>query len=308
MDLVNTILITHKGCSDGTGCALMFLEAGGKLENIHFVSAGKVDDYIKENNLLDDPRFILMADISVSKEDCIAALEKRGNVLILDHHKTSIEPLGQKSWATIDMSACGTELLRRHLNLNEDYYVDYAAIVDDIDRWVRNKLPWSEDLAEFHRFVGQEEYLKSFYYTGLKRRHKDTWIFGTFAYRHLSSWLFPNEQEVLQFVKRRRESKIKEAVEKVIIRDVEINGELVKIGYTLSKGSDLLAVAMLEKYPDIEVACFFNLETGSVSLRSRGEFDVTKIASLYGGGGHRASAGHYMPRSLIMEFVEGIHS
>jgi uncharacterized protein len=50
---------------------------------------------------------------------------------------------------------------------------------------------------------------------------------------------------------------------------------------------------MLEAYPDYPVVASWLRGKSSISdsLRSRSDFDCSEIAKLYGGGGHKNSAG-----------------
>ncbi len=62
-DLSETILVTHDGCSDGSGCAILFLEAGGKQEKIMFVAACMLERWWKDFSPTDQGKFIIIADL-----------------------------------------------------------------------------------------------------------------------------------------------------------------------------------------------------------------------------------------------------
>ena len=55
------------------------------------------------------------------------------------------------------------------------------------------------------------------------------------------------------------------------------------------------------------VACQINIDRNSVSLRSRDGTDDSEIAMYYGGGGHKAAAGHSLPQHLVEDIIETIH-
>ena len=50
---------------------------------------------------------------------------------------------------------------------------------------------------------------------------------------------------------------------------------------------------MLEQNPDIKIAMIWYVDKESVriSLRTRGDVDVSEIAAKYGGGGHKPASG-----------------
>lgn len=299
--IADSLLVTHKHCSDGSGAALMFLSAGGKRENILYAHAGSLGRFVEENHLLEDPRFIIIADVGInSKNKHVAdALEKRGNVVILDHHKTSIHLQG-RDWCEIDMDTCGTELARRYCELEVPFMKEYAELADDIDRWLLKHLPISMDLATFHSFVGQEEYINRFTRTSLWQRK----FLG-------HGFLLPNENEMVAILNSRREEKIAEAMQNLIIKDINVAGVEVKVGYSTAHTGNpsLLMHRMLDAHPEIQVAATFNIENGIVGLRSRDDYDCSVMAQFFDadGGGHAKAAGHKMPPGIVEDLVSSIH-
>lgn len=302
----DSLLITHKGCADGSGSVLMFLEAGGKRENVRFVAAGQVERMIKETKLLDDPRFIIFADVGIREDrsDYVGMLEKRGNLALLDHHKTSLH-LSDRSWAMIDMGACGTELVRRYFNLNSAHLKRFASVVDDHDRWVREQLPHSERLTAFHYFVGQEQFLdmftESFYVSSFGLKQRD---------RFNGSFLMVNELEMLRVVQRRQDELSRDALEKQLIRrDLCVGGRMVRMGYSFARidNYSVFLDELLTRNPDVDVAVLVQMGSGTLSLRSRGNVDVEEIAKLSGGGGHASAAGCTVHQSVIADFISAVH-
>lgn len=294
-----SVLITHQGCMDGSGCAILFLAAGGRRENIRYVAAGMVERFIKdEQALFDSDKFVIFADVGVSNPDYADRLEKRGNVHLLDHHKTSAFLKG-RPWCHIDCenggTACGTELLRRYLGLERTSDKRLAAVIDDHDRW-KLKIPESTDLATFSVFVGQEEFI------------------DRFAGRDVSNGLLTvTEKELLKILVKRRDESIKSAIRKAIVKDVAyVAGaqiRTVKVGYILSSEPNvsLLLDQLLEQRNEIDVACQIHLGKESVSLRSK-RYDVSEMAKYFGGGGHAGAAGHRLPPNFVKDLVDEVHS
>jgi phosphoesterase RecJ-like protein len=71
--------------------------------------------------------------------------------------------------------------------------------------------------------------------------------------------------------------------------------------------ADLVAaegfVEYIRSLRQVEVAIFFKERAGgqiSVSLRSKGDFDVSEVARLFGGGGHRKAAGCRFQDELLL--------
>lgn len=294
-NIEDTILVTHMGCMDGSGCVIMFLRAGGKLENVRFVSAGTLGRFVKKDLLSLEDKFIIFSDIGFSEEHgekYAGMLEKRGNIVLLDHHVTS-NFLKTRTWAHIVMEFCGTELTRQYLGLEDESSKALSAIIQDHDLWKRND-PRSVDLAAFTVFVGQDVFVQRF---------KD---------RDITKELFTSlEKEMMDIVLRRRDQFIAAAVKKVVIKDVEWGASRkCKVGYVISSEMNvsLLLDNVLEKYPEIDVSCQINFERSSVSLRARQDgYDVSEMAKYYGGGGHKAASGHRITEFVMDSIYNDIH-
>lgn len=299
-DIRETILVTHKDCMDGCGCAMMFLAAGGTLSNVRYVPAGMLEKFIKDeiNDL--GNKFVVFADIGLSesnpkKEEYADKLEKRGSCVLIDHHVTSTW-MKDREWCNIDSSMCGTELLRRYLGLNWYSVKKMAEVIQDHDLWFR-KYPESEELSTLMVHVGQDDFVRRFngrQWDGVHPLFTDS------------------ELEILEILKRRRDESIESALRKVTVRDSVYNNKNVRIGYVISseQNSSLLLSRMLESRIDIDVAAQVNFEKNTMSLRSLKDknFDVSEIAKCYGGGGHRNAAGHRLPKDLVEKIIEEIHA
>jgi oligoribonuclease NrnB/cAMP/cGMP phosphodiesterase (DHH superfamily) len=63
--------------------------------------------------------------------------------------------------------------------------------------------------------------------------------------------------------------------------------------------------ALLEKHPEADFAAAFTVfnDKTMVSLRSKGDFDVSAIAKRFGGGGHKNAAGFNIPKDQDLEEI-----
>lgn len=295
-DLSEAALVTHMGCMDGSGCMIMFLRAGGKKENVRLVAAGMLEKFIKRD--LDDlgAKFVIFADIGLSGEHgekYADLLEKRGDCVLLDHHITSLH-LKDRKWCDVRQDICGTEMLRQYLKLEDESSRALAAMIQDHDLW-RREDPRSVDLAAFTVFVGQDIFVERF------------------VDRDITKGLFtPLEVDMMKIMTRRRDQFIDAAIRKVEIRRVAWGDgpvrETARVGYIISPEMNvsLLLDRLLEKHPDLDVACQINFEKGSVSLRSRG-YDVSEFAKYFGGGGHKGASGHRISDQIMKGILEDIH-
>lgn len=291
--LEDVVLVTHMGCMDGSGCAIMFIRAGGKRENIRYCAAGMVERFVKEDLPALAGKFLIFADIGLSGPHQMRyadELEKRGDVHLIDHHSTTV-PLAGRSWCDVRMEACGTELFRQYLGLEDESSKALAALIQDHDLWLGQN-PKSMDLAAFTVFAGQDVFVDRF----ITRDVRD----GVFD---------ELETELMKIVCRRRDQFIAATLKKTLIKDVKYGDRVAKVGYVVSSEMNvsLLLDTMLRQHPEIDAACQINFDKNSVSFRSMNGFDVAELAKYYGGGGHKAAAGHRLSDQLVKELVEEIH-
>lgn len=288
---------------DGAGCALMFMAAGGKRENIRYVPAGMVEKFVKTDPAFEQDVFLIFADVGLNLPKYAEKFEKRGQLVVLDHHKTSLH-MKDREWACIRMEACGSELLRRYLNVGNLIPAEYeatcrnlATIIDDHDRWLLND-PLSMDLAAFMSFVGQADFVDR-YANGRKVNDLKTDLFTPF------------ERDVLGILIRRRDEAIVRCIKHAKVRDLFLGNRDVRVAYVISDepNTSILLDELLKQKPDVNVAVQVMMSHNKVSLRSRGGVpDVSEIAQQFGGGGHAAASGHLLPHSLIDELIAEIHN
>lgn len=303
---------------DGSGCAIMFALAGGKPENVKLVAAGMVEKFVKKDPDFDSGKFMIFADIGLNTPKYADILERRGNLVMLDHHNTSLHLVG-RHWAQIEErnERCGTRMLRDYLIwindlegvgqgniLKSSSYRNFADLIDDHDRWIR-KIDGSEDMATIMSFLGQKDFIERF------KDPKDR-ICQNIPRGRGKSFLTEFEDDLLGLLSKRRDESITEVVKKAKTRVLSLpDGTSVTAGIVITDEPNisLLLNRMLEERSDIEIAVSVCLDKGAVSLRSRGGTpDVSQIAGHFGGGGHKAAAGHRLPPDLndvILEHIYG---
>jgi len=118
---------------------------------------------------------------------------------------------------------------------------------------------------------------------------------------------------------KQRDSLAKLRLTELFLKSIELKKD-ASIGVGVVTQSDFLKSGALESDSDnlvnilislatVKLALFLReLEDGNYkfSLRSKGEFDVSKIALKYGGGGHQNAAGFTAKYELLDEIIEGI--
>lgn len=267
------VLVTHQSCMDGSACAVLFIAAGGKQENIIFSNPGHamVDDHAKKLFSEHSGR-IFFADISVS-EQTAEMLSQRSDIWLFDHHKTAV-PLKRFPWCIVDEanSRCGAMVFFDHILVNSQvdlsYYSHLIDLVDDRDRWINSHVD-SGQLNYLHNTIGQPAFIRRF----LKN----------------PSPIFTSEEQYLLDVEReKRELYIERCRNDVVIRKVDG----FKIGYVLCEPKYTSDVGNI-LCNDLGLDAVLLLSATSISMRAPegSPLDVSAIAKKYKGGGHRCASG-----------------
>lgn len=294
MDLTKDFLqhakiVTHKNCTDGTGVASLWRRVCKNLDikdcSIEYITAGTLADNLKSalfskiNNL----RPIIAVDVHLVNNDIdvINAAEKCGDIVILDHHQ-SAKHLAGRDWCLIDDGLCGAQIffqcIKKFIPEQEhSAWEFFTKLIADRDLW-KCEYEESKHLNLLSHFYGQDYSSKLFQY---------------FPSRYTSDNNFDklfndNEKLIIKILQENQNDKIKKALENRINKVYQG----LAIGITISSVEDVSTLLnRLLNDKSLDIAANINLNTFTVSLRSRGNVDVSEFASKYGGGGHIKAAG-----------------
>jgi hypothetical protein len=257
-----TFVLYHANCPDGFGGAWSAWLALGGAATYCPVSHGEP---LPE---LPPDASALMVDIAYPRDVTLALRERVRELVILDHHKSAQDELGDLTFATFDMNRSGAMMAWNYLHPGKEP-PPLIRYVQDRDLW-RFELPNSREVT-----AALASYPMTF----------ETW-----------SALDVNDlaregTAILRF----RDQTVQTMVE--FARWGEIGGYRVPIVNATAHWSDV-GEAMLERFPEAPfVGVYFEDADGARrwSLRSRPDFDVSEVAKKLGGGGHRQAAGFREP-------------
>jgi oligoribonuclease NrnB/cAMP/cGMP phosphodiesterase (DHH superfamily) len=291
-----TALLTHKGCMDGSACALCFMWAGGKRENVFFTNPNHEESDNKLREIVDAGyKNIIIADCSISQNLAREIdIEYEGlNIVLLDHHKTAI-PLSELKWCVIDKqnTACGSMMLFNYLKatyadspLNRSScYLEFLEPVDNHDRWTKNKEKISDQLASLHGIYGQQMFI-------------DRFLGQKFA-------LEEREVFLLELENKKMREYIEEKKKTVIKTKIEFEGQTYNIAFTSgpAKYTNELCTALCTDDVDAVV----NIGMDKISIRSKKDntIDLANLAKKYNGGGHSKASGFSLQNLLGSSLIE----
>jgi len=297
MDLSDVALVTHQGCMDGSTCALVFLAAGGKEENVYFTLpshdiSDEIVNYLAETH--NGP--IIVADMSISLGLAEKLNQHNAGIFLLDHHRSAI-PLDKFEWCEIevDNQRAGGRMLWDHFRefiirrpeLNQ--LKDLVMAADDVDRWVK-EIPVAEDLVTLHDAIEQQDFIDRFKKNPLL---------------HFSK----KEQYLIDVYKAKRDRYVERKKRDVVFFNRKIQGHRVRIGVVQAGTHQSILGNAICTDPDLNVDVAIMSNGISVSMRSSSScpVDLAAIAKLNGGGGHFNAAGVSAGKVIGEDFAEFIY-
>ena len=254
-------VLYHAGCDDGFGAAYaIWLKYGNEAEFIP-VHHGQPFPEVSLGET------VYVVDFSYSR-DTLQHVSDRCNLVLIDHHKTAMDDLADLPFAHFDMNKSGAVLAWEYIHPNEPIPL-LLTYVQDYDLWTK-ELPHTEENKAWR---------------GSFPRTFSGWQEMALAVSRDHSWKATGEA-ILRYEKLHIKRSVAQAFEVTIdpyvVLAVNETQHFSEVAGELAKDS---------RYPF--GACFHVRGDGLKvwSLRSRGDFDVSAVAKLRGGGGHPSAAG-----------------
>jgi len=302
--LENCKLLTHKNCMDGSSTVIAFLIAGGNVENVVFTNPNHDESDEKLRDIIEAGHSdIIVADCSISHQLAkeIDVVYENLNIVLLDHHKTAI-PLAEFKWCNIDKenTASGAMMLYTYLR-NKGFY-DFCKgdtkawdrffnYVDDHDRWCKN-YPEAEELAILHGIIGQKIFIERF---SIVRDDFD---------------ILNDEDKFLVKIEKNKiaemiEDKKREVKDFVVIKNIK--GRDYRFGFIGGAGkftSQIADALYLDPVLNLDVVVLVSAVAISLRCKKGSEVDLSELAKLNLGGGHKAASGFLLSSLLGKSLVE----
>ena len=274
------LCIYHGNCADGFGAAWVVRKAYNGDIDFH---SGVYQDLPPDVT----GRDVVMVDFSYKRPVLLEMAEKAKSILILDHHKTAADDLagfspiphleGHYNWrpvvgvhATFDMQRSGAGMAWDHFfGGTRPKLIDH---IEDRDLWrftlkgtreiQANVFSWPYDFRVWDNLMEADPRDLIEQGRAIERKH------------------FKDIAELIAVTKRR-----------MVIGGHDV--PVANLPYTLTSDAGH-KMAQGEPF----ACCYMDTPDGRVfSLRSTdGGLDVSEIAKVYGGGGHKAAAGFRVPR------------
>ena len=216
---------------------------------------------------------IWIADFSYSRDILLDLKEKNRSLTVIDHHLTAEEALKDLSFCHFDMSHCGSVLSWHYCNGPDQEPPLLLKYIEDRDLW-KWKMPFAKEIAAV---INGSDYSLQLW-NDLSDRLEDNQKFSeTLAEGSI--------------IIRQDQRKIKEIFAKRHTLSI-LGGEAPAVNSPIYQ-SELAHMVAEDAGAKYGLAYYFD-GTGYVfSIRTGKErdFDVSKIAVQFGGGGHKTASG-----------------
>lgn len=275
-------VIYHSPCTDGTGSGLVafkYFTENYPEKNVIYkpmsIGLPYPDDIFGKN--------VLICDYSYKKDVLLDLLTKVNKLLIIDHHKSAEKDLADidPKYKIFDMNHSGAVLTWKYFYPNEKIPL-LLEYIEDNDIW-KKALPNTDDFRSAiwlipHEFPEYAKYLDETQLMDLIEVGK--------SYNQLNDYYAG------------------QALKYVNTSFSKIKGKYYLVGYintTILKSE--IGHKIFTEYPLLDFSSCYSIGNNStaISLRSTNDrMDVSKIATKFGGGGHRNASG------LRLEYVSNI--
>lgn len=261
----NVLIISHGFCSDGNAAAWAFSKKFPDA-TFHPATHGSLPPDVSGKE-------VYVVDFAYPREIMLDMKSKAKSLLVLDHHKSAMETLGDLDFCVFDMQRSGAGMAWDFCfpNKPRHWIVDYT---EDKDIW-----RWSHPFSREINCNLQSRPLNFDTLNSLQHIKNDWW--------NKKEWqkLIDEGSAIL----RHQRNMVNDIANRAY--EVEIQGHKVLVVNSPVLQSEVASFLSINRPFG---ACWFRNEKGFdvYSFRSRdGGIDVSKIAAQYGGGGHQRASG-----------------
>ncbi len=215
-------------------------------------------------------RDVVMLDFAYSRQTSLALAAEAHSLLVLDHHKTALEELGDLPFAQLDMEQSGAGLAWRHFHPGTGV-PRLVGTVEDGDLW-RHSL--SDTRAVYLRLSYEPRTFAN--WDRIAQATSTLAGFGAFAAEGRAL------QEERDF-----------QVERLLLHSFQVHlaGQRGRAAEAPAALRSEVGHRLAQMSGTFGLVWYPRGRGYRVSLRSLGEYDVERLARALGGGGHRNAAG-----------------
>lgn len=261
-------VLYHSHCTDGFGAAFAAWKKFG--DNAKYIPVS----YGKPLPNLDKAKMVYILDFSYD-EETLRNLYKKVEVVVLDHHKTAEKDLEHLSFAHFDMNKSGAMMAWEHFHPEKE--------VPMMIRYIQDRDLWKFDMKltkEFHLGLAS---IPQVFECWDRADENDLTQAGSAILNYQNTLV----ERIVSSAQVMMAGQFMEDLMVVPWRMAVVNSGVLE-----SEVGD----ALLKRFPEADFAMIYYTTKENktkYSLRSLSDrADVSEIAKLFGGGGHRNAAGY----------------
>ena len=266
-------VIYHSPCSDGfAGCLAAWKRFGN--EDVDYLGWGH-GDLMPADAYIEEGDEVYVIDLTFPRDVLLDWYDKAETLVVLDHHKTGLENVGDLEFVQIDMKHSGAYMAWEYFHPEEEI-PEIIKYVEDKDLW-KWELPDSKEInAAIESYPFDFDIWNSWLIIDHWNRHDET---------RASLFL---EGEVALRMKDRIIERLMEHIEHKRFDEFEVPSVNTSL-FPSEIGHELLQL-----FPDAPFAMTHYNRQGREYYSFRSEDhreDVSLLAERYNGGGHRNASG-----------------
>lgn len=279
-DLLPVVIIYHGFCTDGFGAAYAAWKKYGNTAT--YIARNRVEEPMPAHIFKDKEVYVV--DYSFSREEMLAYQKEAKLFVVIDHHVSAKDDVMSLNHFVFNNDYSGAHLAWQyfHPETNVPRFISY---ISDADTWTHSLPDWKE--IESYIYSNGEAHFSFEHFEDLHREleteegylHAKT-VGGMLVGAHTEKVnMYADMAELISF----------EGHEVFAVNAPrEVRSEL---GHVLAEKTNSFSI-------------IFTYEKGlwKCSLRSVKDFDVSVLATKYGGGGHKNAAAFTLPTGFPISF------
>lgn len=262
------VVLYHANCSDGFGAAWAAHKKFGNRADYIGIEPRTLPEKALRN------KEIYILDNCYPAKALIALGKRNKSVTVIDHHISNKNDVKHATHHVFDIKHSGAVLAWRYFHPRKTVPL-ILRYIEDFDLW-NFRMPHSREISVVLLMIGFE----FGFFDAFSRRLNDP---------KTKKDIIVQGRIIIDYEKRMIDRIIKnaEVVEFAGYRTLAVNSPVLE-----SEIGNILC----HKFPPIAIVWRAKNGKITVSLRSNGKVDVSKIAEKFGGGGHKAASGFALKR------------
>lgn len=307
---MKVLLFTHSQDIDGMGCAIIakyYFENCEVVPTKTFDITRVVEEKIANGNMESYDK-IFVTDLCI-KEPLLSQINKswwKEKILVLDHHKSEIDE-GNDKYDFVNIvvekngiKESGTSLFYQYLINNMGF--KRTAILDelvewtrqyDVYDWVKKKNKNAQKLHILFEMLGYEKYIDIIFEK--VKSNQDKIIFNELEEVVVAKYFEELEEDITNILKNM----------KIVV--LKIEGKAYKVGYVkclYKYRNDINEYVKRENKEDLDMVGMIMSDINTVSYRQIRDVDVSKVATYFGGKGHRTASSNPQSNERFKEMLK----